>query len=185
MLVSPPLVGVFNRKFRQEISTENFQRKIFQCRQSTSQSVDNQSTSQSTSQSTISQSTSQSVDNHISSACPSGQGGSVRRVAAVPALSPSSALCQSVRRGLFVGRRYHACFLLLLRAASSIAAQEFRESASAMPGRSAERSAASERSAMRSCISLRMSQLLELYASSDRAATTAAFLPKGRVGPFS
>ena len=106
LLVSPPLVGVFNRKFRQEISTENFQRKIFQCRQSTSQSVDNQSTSQSTSQSTISQSTSQSVDNHISSACPSGQGGSVRRVAAVPALSPSSALCQSVRRGLFVGRRY-------------------------------------------------------------------------------
>ena len=52
-------------------------------------------------------------------------------------------------------------------------------------GRSAERSAASERSAMRSCISLRMSQLLELYASSDQAATTAAFSPKGRVGPLS
>ena len=98
----------FDRKFQQKIFNGKFSVSTVTSQstisQSTSQSVDNQSTSQSTSQSTISQATSLSVDNHIS--CPSGQGDSVRRVAAVPALSPSSTLCQSVRRGLFVGRRH-------------------------------------------------------------------------------
>ena len=39
----------------------------------------------------------------------------MRRVAAVPALSPSSTLCLSVRRGLFVGRRYRHCVMESVR----------------------------------------------------------------------